>query len=115
MEDVKHGFPPVIEQVSDPGSIYSYIRDAVGLRAKYPHIGRGTFSPIPSDGGPAVGAALRTWQGSEIIVVYNISSEPASVTLQGTLSDFLSATGEKPEQSGTVLSLPGFTIAILTL
>jgi len=115
METVEHGFPPVIEQVGDPGSIYSYIRDAVGLRAKYPHIGRGTYTPLALAYSARVGAVSRVWQGSEIIVVYNVSEETATITIQGTLEDFLSATGQAPEQSGNTLTLPGYTIAIMTV
>ena len=115
MEEVSHGFPPAVEQVGDSDSIYSYIREAVLLRAKYPHISRGSYLPLPLTAGPRTGAVLREWQGSEIIVVYNISSEPATVTIRGTLEDHLSATGEAPVQSGDVLTLPGFTIAILIL
>jgi len=114
MDEVSHGFPPAVRQVGDPDSIYSYVREAVCLRAKYPHIGRGEFNVIPLDAGRA-GATLRTWQGNEIVVAYNISPEPATLNLPGELQDFLSATGEKPEQQGDSLTLPGYCIAILVL
>jgi len=114
MEEVTHSFPPAVEQVGDPDSIYSYMREAVMLRAKYPHIGRGTIELIPTE--PVrVGAVLRAWQDSEIIVAYNVSAEPVTLTLPGTLQDYLSATGERPRQAGEELTLPGYTIAILVL
>jgi glycosidase len=116
MDEVTHRFPPAADQVGDPGSIYTYIKDAVLLRGKYPHIGRGSFEPIPAAGaGARAAAVLRAWQGSEIILAYNISSEPVTLILPGTLQDALSATGERPEQQGDSLILPGYCIAVLTV
>jgi len=115
MEDMTHSFPPAVQQAGDPDSIYSYVRDAVRLRGKYPHIGRGTFEVIPADAGAKAGAAIRVWQGSEIVIAYNVSSEPAVLTLPGVLQDALSATGELPQQQGDAIILPGYCIAVLTL
>jgi len=114
MEEVTHGFPPADAQVGDPDSIFSYVRSAVLLRAKYPHIGRGTFDVIQT-GENRAGAAGRIWQDSEINVAWNVSAETVTLTLHGTLADYLSATGEKPVQDGETLTLPGYTIAILVL
>ena len=115
IESVSHSFPPAVGQVGEPDSIYSYIRDAVCLRGKYPQIGRGSITVIPTGAGNRVGAVLREWQGSEIIVAYNISPEPVTFFLPGTLQDHISATGETPEQQDGMLTLPGYTIAILVL
>ena len=115
MGDISHSFPPAVQQVGDPDSIYSYIRDAVRLRRAYPHIGRGTFEVMDVGGGAVAGAVLRAWQGSEIVVAYNISDEPVTLTLPGTLQDYLSATGEQPGQDGDAVTLPGFTIVVMGL
>ena len=114
MDDVTHGFPPADQQAGDPDSIFSYVRDAVLLRAKYPQIGRGSYDVIPT-GENRAGAVRREWLESAIIVAYNVSDEAVTLELPGTLGDFLSATGEKPVQSGETLTLPGFTIAVLVL
>jgi len=113
MEEMTHSFPPAVQQVKDPDSIYSYVRDAVRLRGKYPHIGRGAFEALPVGTDAKAGAVLRAWQGSEIIIAYNASPEPATLTLPGALRDALSATGEQPAQEGDSLTLPGYCIAIL--
>jgi len=113
VDDMTHNFPPAVQQVGDSDSIYTYIRDAVRLRGKYPHIGSGTYEIINLDAGVKVGAVRRAWQGSEIVIVYNISSEPVTLTLPGVLEDALSATGELPEQQGDSLTLPGYCIAFL--
>jgi len=115
MGEVSHGFPPAVMQVGDPDSIFSYVRDAVLLRAKYPQIGRGSIDVLSTAAGARVGAVIREWHGSGIIIAYNISPDQATLSLQGTLADFLSATGEQPEQQGDSVILPGFTIAVLVL
>jgi len=114
MEEVTHSFPPAVQQVGDPESIYSYVRKAVVLRAKYPHIGRGAIEVMPTEPLRA-GAVLRVWEESEIVVAYNVAPEPVVLTLPGTLKDFLSATGAQPWQTGEELTLPGYTIAILVI
>ena len=114
MDAATHSFPPAIQQIGDPGSIYSYIRDAVHLRRKYPHIGSGSFSIIPTEAGRKAGAVMRSWLGSEIIIAYNVSSEAVEISLPGTIQDILSATGEQAEKEGTTLTLPGFCIVILS-
>ena len=59
MEAQQNSFPPAISQVADEASIYSYVRKAVLLRAKYPEIGRGDIAAatIADAGGAADGAA----------------------------------------------------------
>ena len=114
MEEVTHAFPPAIEQVGDPESIYTYVREAVLLRERYPHISSGSFEAIPVDAGDKAGAALRTWQGSSIIVVYNVSSDEARFDLGGTIGGVLTATGEQPQQEGDTLVVPGYCIVVLS-
>jgi len=113
MDDMSHSFPPAFEQIGDPDSIFTYIREVIYLRNKYPHIGRGSYDVIPVAAGSKAGAVLRVWQGSEIVVAYNVSSEQESLVLPGLLVDFVSATGERPQQKDDLLTLPGYCIAIL--
>ena len=113
METVTHGFPPAVEQVGDSTSIYAYVREAVLLRQKYPHIGSGSFEPLSLGSNGKSGAVLRSWQDSSIIVAYNVSPEETSLMLTGTIADTLSATGEQPRQDGETLVLPGYCIVVL--
>ena len=115
MEGQANGFPPAVEQIADPESIYTYILNAVRLRRIYPQIGRGSFEIIETSAGEKTGAVMRTWQNAGIIIAYNVSAEPSELVLQGQLQDYLSATGERPAQSNGTLSLPGYCIAILSV
>ena len=114
MEEVTHGFLPAVEQVGNPKSIYTYVREAVLLRERYPHISSGSFEVIHVDAGDKAGAVLRTWQGSSITIVYNVSSEETRFALRGTISGVLSAKGEQPRQEGDTLILPGYCIVVLS-
>ena len=113
MDEVTHGFPPASEQQRDSESIYSYVRDAISLRGKYPHISSGSFEPIPSDTALKTGAVKRVWEGSEIIVAYNVSAEESRINLEGSIKDFLSATGAKPRKENQSLIIPPYCIVIL--
>ena len=113
MDTVTHMFHPAVEQIGDSESIYTYVRDAVLLRGKYPHIGSGTFEAISTDAGDKAGATRRAWQGSSIVIVYNVSSEEAEFALEGAIGGVLSATGEQPRREGGKLILPGYCIVIL--
>ena len=114
-----HSFAPAVAQVEDENSIFSYMRKAVLLRAKYPEIGRGDISVIDLDktgddtGG--TGVVVRTWNGASISVIYNVSPDETVLYLPGAgnLSDYLSATGAEAAQDGSNFTLPGYTIAIL--
>lgn len=114
MDSVSHSFPPAIKQIADKNSIYSYIKKALILRAKYPVIGRGDIKilDLKSDG-KTVGAVSRTWKNESITVIYNISSENATVNVGGKLLDYLSAGGSEPAHDGEKLFLPGYSIAII--
>jgi len=115
MEPQDNSFPPAVQQVSDPDSIYSYIRDALHLRRKYPQIGRGSIEVMQIEADDRAGAVIRSWQGSDIIMVFNVGSDLVELKVQGTLQDHLSATGKVPEKNGDIISIPEFTIAILVL
>ena len=118
MDGVTHSFPPAAEQAGDENSIYSYLRKAVLLRAKYPEIGRGDIAIIDlglgAEAAGRVGAVERTWEGGKIIIIYNVSPDEARIPMEGhSPADFLSASGAEPALQGGVLVLPGYTIAIL--
>lgn len=117
MEAQSNSFSPLVGQITDENSIYTYLRKAVQLRAKYPEIGRGDISVTDlgyfGEAADSVGAVVRVWNNDSIVIVYNISSSEASVSVSGNLSDFLSASGAEVKQDGGFIILPGYSIAIL--
>ena len=114
MESMSHSFPPAIDQVNDPNSIFTYIRKAILLRVKYPEIARGDISLSEIElKGDNIGAVERKLEDSTITVVYNASEEDALVSTSKQLLDFISATGKEPNQSNNEIIVPGYTILIL--
>ena len=121
MEAQPNSFPPAVEQVADENSIYSYVRKAVQLRAKYPEIGRGDIAvfdiELKSNDASCVGAVRRTWHddATPMVIVYNISPDEAAVAIPARMVEYLSATGAIPKQNAGTLTLPGYTIALLLI
>ncbi|MCL2343568.1 MAG: alpha-amylase family glycosyl hydrolase [Firmicutes bacterium] len=114
MEPQENSFPPAAVQAGDGSSILSYVRQAVRLRAAYPAIARGSIALLTLDcGNPKVAAVARDYEGTQLILVYNLSADAATAQLPGSLTDYLSATGAAPALEGGTLQLPGYTIAIL--
>lgn len=71
------------EQVDNPYSIYNFVKHTIKLRNQYPVIARGdvTFEEAYSDDNICV--LKKTYEGEEMIFVFNISSENCTVDLSG--------------------------------
>ena len=71
------------EQAENPYSIYNFTKHAIKLRNQYPIIARGdvTFDEAASDDNVCV--LKKTYEGEEMLIIFNISSENCSVDLSG--------------------------------
>ncbi len=71
------------DQVDDPYSIYNFTKHTLKLRNQYPVIARGdtTFEEAYSDDNICV--LKKTYEGEEMLIVFNISSEECTVDLTG--------------------------------
>ena len=108
-----YAFPSVAEQQEDPDSLLNYYKAAMWLRHANPEIARGDSEVLECEN-TDICILKRTWEGSSVIIVINASQNTHSVSVEGTLSGTLSATGEDIgwNEDGT-LQLPGYGIAIL--
>ncbi len=79
--DMKYG--SLEEQVDNPYSIYNFVKHTIKLRNQYPIIARGnaTFEESYSDENVCV--LKKTYEGEEMLFVFNISSEECQVNLAG--------------------------------
>ena len=79
--DMKYG--SLEEQVDNPYSIYNFAKHAIKLRNQYPIIARGdvTFEEVYSDDNICV--LKKSYEGEEMVFVFNISSEACAVDLAG--------------------------------
>jgi oligo-1,6-glucosidase len=63
--------------IADPGSVFHHYRKLIELRHAEPAVAHGDFTMLLEDD-PRVYAFTRAFGGTELLVVVNVSSEPAS-------------------------------------
>lgn len=116
---VAYAYPSVAEQESDPDSLLNYYKAALALRIRFPAISRGTTQILPA-GSEAVCLALRTWGEESVLLAVNPSLEAVSCPLEGeaagyaVLSGSLVTGADPVTLEGATLTLPGYSIAVLT-
>lgn len=116
---IKSSLPPLDEQMKDKTSLLNYYKRALRLRNENPEIARGKVALVDSlcEGGQA--AITKTYEGSTIGIVYNISEEEKEVDLAQTelsgmkMQGFLTLNGEGGELSGDKLHMPARSICIV--
>lgn len=116
---IKSSLPPLDEQMKDKTSLLNYYKRALRLRNENPEIARGKVALVDSlcEGGQA--AITKTYEGSTIGIVYNISEEEKEVDLAQTelsgmkMQEFLTLNGEGGELSGDKLHMPARSICIV--
>jgi len=121
MERQENRFESVEKQLSDPDSILNYYKRALRIRNENPEIARGTTEVLELSGnsGGDIAAVRRTWNGSSILIVYNLSDEAASLSdaaleldsrnIRGYLAV---SSGDEPSLSGE-LEIPPHSIVFL--
>ncbi|WP_236354996.1 alpha-amylase family glycosyl hydrolase [Konateibacter massiliensis] len=116
---VKQVFQPVDAQMEEPLSIYNYYKKAIRIRNENPEIARGEVSVIEELCAEDVSAIKKVYEGSEIVILYNISPDAADISLKDakltglSLKGYLTVDGNKVTLSDDVISMPMYSIAIL--
>jgi glycosidase len=116
---VAYAYPSVAEQESDPDSLLNYYKAALALRIRFPAISRGTTQILPA-GSEAVCLALRTWGEESVLLAVNPSQGAVVCPLEGEAAGYAVlggslVTGEdQVTLDGTELTLPAYSIAVLT-
>jgi maltose alpha-D-glucosyltransferase / alpha-amylase len=76
----------VAAQRHDPGSLYSWVAHAIGVRRQCPELGWGEWRTLKvSD--PRVLAIETRWRDGCVVTLHNLSAEPAQVRLPDDLGD----------------------------
>ena len=120
MEDVQMKFPALEEQLSDDLSLYRWFTEVIRVRRAFPSIARGTTEPVDAVSDGSVAAFIRHHDGDDdVLVVMNLREEAAAKDLSAVSSDLkLSAVLNTSEEGiafeGGTLSLPPYSIAVLT-
>ena len=105
--------------MKDPLSLYNYYKRAVRIRNENPEIARGDMSVIEELCTKDISAVKKVYKGSEIVILYNINTEPANISLKEAglidlnIRGYLSVDGNAVTMSEGVVSMPKYSIVIL--
>ena len=76
-------------EVADPGSVFHHTRKLIALRHELPVVAEGRFALLLGDD-PQIWALTRTLEGRTLLLVANVSSQPATVP-DGAVADVSTA------------------------
>ena len=76
----------VAGQRHDPGSLYSWMARAIGVRRQCPELGWGGWRTLEV-GDPRVLAIETRWRDGCVVTLHNLSAEPARIRLADDLGD----------------------------
>jgi glycosidase len=118
-DNVEQTFAPVEDQLTDPLSILNYYKRAVRIRNENPEIARGKVALIEALTNKNICALEKSYEGSKLVIISNISKEAASVDLQSagydnlSIRGYLTVDGSEVTLTGGVVELPLYSIVIL--
>jgi glycosidase len=118
-EKVEQKFPPVDEQLEKPLSLLNYYKRGVRIRNENPEIARGEISVIEELCSKEISAIKKVYNGSEIVIIYNLNSETETVNLKEaglsgvSIRGYLTVDGSEVVLNDQVMSMPKNSIVIL--
>ncbi|HWT74587.1 MAG TPA: alpha-amylase family glycosyl hydrolase [Mobilitalea sp.] len=118
-DNVVQKFAPLDEQQKDPLSIANYYKLALRIRNENPEIARGELSMVDSLLTNDVCVFKKVYNGSEIVIVYNMNKEAATVDLKSAGLDnlgirgYLTVDGSEVTLTDGVVNMPLYSIVIL--
>ena len=119
MDEITMKFPPLDEQEKDPLSVWQFIRQAMRLRAAFPAIARGKTVPVDILCEEEYAAMIRDdGEHEAVLIAFNVSEQSCTMDVGSTgytvLSGTLNTSTEYAEVKDGVLTLPAYTVAVLT-
>ena len=119
MDEIKMRFPSLEEQRSDGSSVYNFVVQALRLRAAYPAVSHGQAVFLEELSDADVCVLEKQYEDQCVLLAFNISPEARTVDLAllektPVLSGALVTTAESPVLEGEQLTLPMYSVALLT-
>ena len=120
MDEVRMKYPPLSDQIGDNQSIYSWFKEVIRVRNKYPAIAGGTTEKADSVCDDNVAAFFRRGDTEDdVLIVMNLSGQPArkdlSILGKGfRLSEMLCTGDEKITYKKSEVTMPACSIAVFT-
>lgn len=118
-DEVEQKFKPLDEQIKDPLSIYHYYKRAIRIRNENPEIARGEMSIIEELCTKNISAIKKTYEGREIIILYNMNEEEAKIPLEEAglmnlnIRGYLTVNEEEVTMSEGMVTMPKYSIVVL--
>ncbi len=82
-EQVEMKYDSLEEQVKDPYSIYNFVKQVIKLRNIYPEISHGEIEALSDLSNESICAVKKTYEGSELLIVFNLSQNEQTIDLSG--------------------------------
>ena len=123
MDTVKMKYESLEEQEKDGDSIYNFVKQVIAIRNANPEIARGVVSVEEKLSNESICAIRKTYEGKEVLLVYNLSTESqevslSGVTVNGTEMDLSHAVGvlltgeEDMIENGSTITMPPYSAIV---
>lgn len=124
MDEIKMKFDSLEEQEQEADSIYHYYKKVIKIRNQNPEIARGKVEYLEKVSGDSFCVLRKTWEGSEIILVFHTGEGTEEIALDGvtvngsevsekTICGTLETGDEKITVSGGTVTMPGYSVLVL--
>ncbi len=120
MDEVKMKFPPLSVQREDELSIWRWFREVIRVRNAFPAIARGVTEGADALGSESVAAFFRRSEtDDDLLIVMNLRAQTSEIDLSAAgggfaLAAVLNTNEERIVLEGEILTLPAYSIAVLT-
>ena len=120
MDDVKMKFGSLQEQEKDGLSVYSYYKEAIGIRNRYPAIRKGKTENLEQYSSDTIAAFSKEFEGEKLYVFINVSGREAVIDLsedknisKKKIENALYTGEEKGNIKDGLLTIPGYGIILM--
>ena len=113
-------FPPLSVQKEDELSIWRWFREVIRVRNAFPAIARGVTEGADALGSESVAAFFRRSEtDDDLLIVMNLRAQTSEIDLSAAgggfaLAAVLNTNEERIVLEGEILTLPAYSIAVLT-
>lgn len=124
MDTITMKYPSLEVQEADGNSIYHFVKEAIGLRNRYPAILRGSVTCVEELSDENVCVIRKEYEGQEILLLWNLGAESGNIDVSsvllngesaaaGTVGGALLTGTEDTRKDGGVVTLPGYSMVLL--
>lgn len=119
MDSFDNIYESVEGQQKDENSILNFVKRCIRLRNENPEIARGTTEKIPEVTDESICAITRTYEGSKLVLLYNLSPQEKTVSVSkdtygyGGLRGYASTDGKEVSLEGDAVTMPPYSVVIL--